>query len=58
MSDDAERQAMADMERYLGKSSLSHREIAQLIGVSHGTVQNIERRALSKLRRMLEREWR
>ncbi len=30
---------------------LDHRTIAKLLGVSHGTVQNIERRALAKLRR-------
>ncbi len=53
---DAERMALADLERFLGRPSLSHREIAKLIGVSHGTVHNIERRALRKLRVLLEKE--
>ncbi len=33
---------------------LDHRTIAKLLGMSHGTVQNIERRALEKMRRAAE----
>ncbi len=28
---------------------LSHREIAKLLGISHGTVVNIEKRAIAKM---------
>ncbi len=35
---------------------LDHRTIARLLGISHGTVQNIARRALAKMRRAAERE--
>lgn len=32
---------------------LSHREIARRLGISHGQVMNIERRALQKLRKLI-----
>ncbi len=35
---------------------LDHRTIAKLLGISHGTVQNIERRALEKMRRVAVRD--
>lgn len=36
------------------EGALSIREIAERLGVSHGTVLNIEQRALKKLRKLLE----
>ena len=36
---------------------LTHREIAKILNISHGTVQNIERRALAKLRKLLADGW-
>jgi DNA-directed RNA polymerase specialized sigma24 family protein len=35
------------------KGVLTTRQIAEILGISHGTVQNIERRALEKLRKAL-----
>lgn len=43
-----------DGRRMLG--GLTHREIARLLGTSHGNVVNIERRALEKMRAAAERE--
>ena len=34
---------------------MTSREIAKLLGISHGTVQNIERRALAKMRAAAEK---
>ncbi len=34
----------------------TYREIGRMLGMSHGTVQNIERRALAKLRAALANE--
>lgn len=34
---------------------LSYREIAEILGISHASVQNIERRALEKMRKEAER---
>lgn len=38
------------------KRILTYREIGKLLGISHGTVQNIERRALAKLRAAMQGE--
>lgn len=46
-----EKKALAEIEARLQERVLTYREIAELLGVSHGTVQNIERRALAKLRK-------
>ncbi len=35
---------------------LSHRDIAKLLGVSHGTVINIEKRALAKMAKIAREE--
>lgn len=52
MTDD-EQKALAEIETMLRRRqpALTYREIAAALGISHGTVQNIERRALDKLRR-------
>jgi len=50
MTDD-ETAALAELERRLERDvRLTHREIAKLLGLSHGTVCNIETRALRKMR--------
>lgn len=33
---------------------LTHREIALILGISHGRVEQLEKRAIKKLRRILE----
>lgn len=53
-----ERLALAEIERLLTRRVPTHREIAEWLGVSHGTVQNIERRAIAKLQRPVRDGWR
>ena len=48
-----ERLALADIERLIEGRSMSYREIARRLGTSHGNVQNIEARALAKMRKRL-----
>lgn len=50
-----ERLALADIERLLEGRSMSHKEIARRLGTSHGNVQNIEARALAKMRKRLSK---
>jgi len=51
-----EQKALEEIEAMLQRPVVrTHREIAAVLGISHGTVQNIERRALAKLRKYAER---
>lgn len=51
---DAENAALEEIVAVMTapKAPLTHRQIAARLGLSHGTVQNMERRALEKLRRL------
>jgi hypothetical protein len=55
MTDDEEK-ALAEIERLALVPVRTHRDIAAALGLSHTNVQNIERRALAKMRRYAE-EW-
>ena len=53
-----EEAALAELEERLIGRQLSHREIAKRLGISHGTIQNVEKRALEKLRKLVRDGWR
>lgn len=56
----AEEAALGELEEALRlrpPAPRTFREMARALGVSHGTVQNIEARAIAKLRKLAKKGW-
>jgi len=54
---DPERRALEEIERLMSVPRTT-RDIARRLGISHATVQNIEARAVAKMRRLVHEDWR